>query len=347
MHPNRRIAFLLPFFLVLTLAFAAQAKPGPEGPKGEGRHDVDIAVIPLERNGVKLHLDRFVARGTLPERQILLVHGLTYSSHEFDVDFKDYSLVRFFARMGYAVWRVDVAGYGQSDKVKDGFMPNSDYAAEDIAAAAQKILEVSGQKQLDVLGWSWGTVTSSRFAASHPEMVRKLVLYAPILTGLGAGEVKTPFNHNTWAHAAGDFQTLPGGDIDYAIVEPAVVAFFQSNSWRYDGDSSPNGGRRDLLVSPEMRLIPLEKLTMPTLIIGGDKDPYLNLPAIKAAKLPEGSATILFPGAAHAMMMEKPYYRAFRKEVIDFLLGKDLDKPRRPEAMPRPVKPEHVKQEAL
>ena len=84
----------------------------------------------------------------------MLVHGLTYSSHEFNVDYKDYSLAKYFARRNYDVWLLDIAGYGQSQEVEDGFMPNSDYAAEDIAAAAKFILGKSKAESLDVLGWS-------------------------------------------------------------------------------------------------------------------------------------------------------------------------------------------------
>ncbi len=287
----------------------------------EPASEIIAETFPLERNGIQLHLERMTVKGEKPQKQILLVHGLTYSSHEFDVDYADYSLARYLAKQGYAVWRVDIAGYGESEEVADGFLPDSDYAAQDVAAAARKILDVSGQKTLDVLGWSWGTVTSGRFVAQHPEMVRKLVLYAPILVGLGEAKVDKPFNHNTWVHAAGDFQVTPSGEIDYAIVEPAVVSTFQSNSWRYDKDSSPNGGRRDLLVKNSVRLIPVDKITVPTLVLCGDKDPYLNLARIREAmpELPKGSKLEIIPGAAHAMMMEKPYYRQFRQQVVDFL----------------------------
>ena len=60
----------------------------------------------------------------------MLMHGSTYSSHEFDVDYEDYSLVRRLAREGYTVWRLDIAGYGQSGEVKDGLMPDTAYVAE-------------------------------------------------------------------------------------------------------------------------------------------------------------------------------------------------------------------------
>ncbi|MDO5536811.1 MAG: alpha/beta fold hydrolase [Desulfovibrionaceae bacterium] len=307
----------VPFLvLLLSLFITAQAQA----------YTADIAidqqVVPLERNGQKLYLERMTVAQTAPAKNILLVHGLTYSSHEFDVDYADYSLARYLATQGYAVWRLDVAGYGSSADVKDGFMPNSDYAAEDVAAAAKLIIEQSGQKQIDVLGWSWGTVTSGRFAAKHPEMVRKLVLYAPILVGLGEYDVTKPFNENTWVHAAGDFQVTASGDIDYSITDPAVVATFQSNAWRYDKDSSPNGGRKDLLVKGDVRLIPFEKISVPTLVICGDKDPYLNMDSIRKA-MPElaskESKLFVIPGAAHAMMMERPYYKLFRETVVDYL----------------------------
>lgn len=320
-----RHLFLPVFLLALLCAMPVHAQQTVTMPKSgaaqEPRPGYDIKEFPLERAGHKLYLQRLAVEGEPPARQILLVHGLTYSSHEFDVNVADYSLARFLARRGFAVWSFDVAGYGRSQEVKDGFLPNSAYAAEDVAAAARRILDLSGQKKLDVLGWSWGTVTSALFAISHPSMVNKLVLYAPILTGLGSAEVKNPTNHNTWLHAAGDFQTGPDGEVDYAITDPAVVNAFQSNCWRYDQDSSPNGGRRDLLVEKDKILIPFDKIKVPTLAIGGDKDPYLNLPALEKeiARLPAGSKFALIPGAAHAMMMEKPYYKEFREQVADFL----------------------------
>lgn len=320
----RCVLILLACLLPFGAAYAADTVTQPQiAQKIATEPAIHYAVdtVPLERAGVKLYLQRLTVAGDIPTRQILLVHGLTYSSHEFDVNVADYSLARYLARQGFAVWSVDVAGYGRSQEVQNGFLPDSAYAAEDIATAADKILQVSGQKKLDVLGWSWGTVTGALFAIKHPDLVNKLVLYAPILTGLGKADVKKPYNHNTWEHAAGDFQTAPDGEVDYAIAEPGVVNAFQSNAWRYDKDSSPNGGRKDLLVEKDKILISFANIKTPTLVIGGDKDPYLNLPVLEKeiAKLPQGSKFELIPGAAHAMMMEKPYYKRFREDVAAFL----------------------------
>ena len=314
MVQNRLKSILGAFFLVCTIvvllpvqAFAA---------------DIVRETVPLERAGIQLHLESLRVQDVAAKEPVLLVHGVTYSSHEFDVNYGDYSFARFLARHGYEVWLLDIAGFGQSGPVADGFLPDSDYAAEDIASAVQLILSKHHMKSMDVVGWSWGTVTSGRFAAKYPDMVRRLVLYAPIVAGLGEQEVREPFHKNTWLHAAGDFQMTPAQEIDNAIVEPAVADTFLSNCWRYDQDSSPNGGRRDLLVSKQARLIPTTAIQAPVLIIAGTEDPYTSPELCREAyrTLPNKASRIeLIDGAAHAMMMEKPYYRQFRENVLDFL----------------------------
>jgi pimeloyl-ACP methyl ester carboxylesterase len=291
-------------------------------------------IVPLERAGVNLYLERYQTdEGGKP---ILLVHGLTYSSHEFHVDYEDYSLVRFLANNGYAVWLLDIAGYGRSriDPAKapegfTGFTPDSDYAADDIKAAVDKILEKTpGAAKLDVLGWSWGTVTSGRFAAKYADLglVNKLVLYAPIVVGFGApeGHVKEEYQVTSWLHAADDFQPIDvPGVISYDIIERAVADTFLSNCWRYD-EKSPNGGRRDLMEGSNS-LIPMEQIKVPTLLIAGSVDPYIfkyveNIDLDEVVKkLPnKGSKVEIIPGAAHAVMMEKSY-KDFQKRVLDFL----------------------------
>jgi len=279
------------------------------------------AEYPLERAGIALHLDRVCVDGAEPDRDILLVHGVTYSSHEFDIDYEDYSLVHALAREGYAVWRLDIAGFGQSGTVEDGFLPDSDYAAEDIHAAVDRICDLSGRSRIDLLGWSWGTVTTSRCAAKYPEHIRRLVLYAPILCGIGESEVTEPFHHNTWAHAAGDFQCTQPGVLDYSVADPVVIEMLCSSSWHYDGEYSPNGGRRDICVDASQALIDLEKISAPTLVICGDSDPYLNYDRVNAVLryLPEHSALEVIKGASHVAFLEKPYHRDFQDRLFRFL----------------------------
>ena len=309
---------------LLTLLFLTSCVKTPGNADTECAEEIidyTYEVYDLKRNDYRLHLDSMKAVGTLPGKSILLIHGVTYSSHEFDVDYEDYSLVRALAREGYLVWRLDITGFGQSEAVTDGFLPDSDYAAEDINAAVDKILEVTGQEKIDLLGWSWGTVTVSRYAVKHPDHINKLILYAPIIRGIGEYEVMEPFHKNTWEHAAEDFQRDDSGGYDLEIADPVVINMLCSNSWRYDGESSPNGGRRDLCVADSVKLIDFSALKMPTLVIYGDKDPYINYECIDDEKvfLPAGSSVEVIPGASHVAFIEKPFHKDFQERVFRFL----------------------------
>ena len=269
---------------------------------------------------IDLHLDS-TSKSAFGEDNIILVHGLTYSSHEFDINYKDYSLVRFLADKGYTVWRLDIAGYGQSDRPSDGFVVDSDYAADNIYYAVKKICELTGKGKVDVFGWSWGTVTTSRFVSNHPEIVNKLVLYAPIVSGIGESNVDTDYHKNSWENAVGDFQLNSDGDIEEEKVDPAIVEYFGSSCWKYDGESSPNGPRRDICVDKSVVLIDMSKISVPTLVIYGDADPYLNYELIDKMyqELPKGSDRKIIGGAAHCAYIEKPYYHDFQNTVIKFL----------------------------
>ena len=94
---HRRFALLL----VLVIAVSPMLQ---ETNASADEMEYTQTVWPLERNGTALYLSQTLLSGTQPQKQILLVHGVTYSSHEFDIGYQDYSLVRFLARNGYGVW---------------------------------------------------------------------------------------------------------------------------------------------------------------------------------------------------------------------------------------------------
>ncbi|MDR1599859.1 MAG: alpha/beta hydrolase [Oscillospiraceae bacterium] len=307
--------------LIVSLAFTGLF--GAAAAESEAYAGVTKEIVPLERNGVSLYLAKYSSPDEGAKKPVLLVHGLTFSSHEFDVNVGDYSFARYLASNGYVVYALDIAGYGNSGDVDDGYMPDSDYAAEDINAAVDKIIEENGSTTVDVLGWSWGTVTSSRFAAKYPDKIGRLALYAPILYGFGfpEGTVSDPFKVTSYEGAAEDFQMAEGSRIDYSITEEIVALYYIANCWLND-PISPNGGRRDLLETPaDTLLIPIGDIKCPTLLIFGDRDPYVNVDVAisEGGKLPEGSVTSVIEGAAHPVMMEKPFYASFREQVTAFL----------------------------
>ena len=185
----------------------------------------------------------------------------------------------------------------------------------------KRIARITEQDKIDILGWSWGTVTVGRFAGKYGEHINRIVLYAPILSGIGEYEITDDFHHNTWEHAADDFQRDEDGGFDHNITDPAVIELFCSGCWHYDGEYSPNGGRRDVCVSEEEKLIDLNKLKAPTLVICGDNDPYLNYNLVSTSldSLPEGSKLEIIKGGSHVVYIERPFYRDFQDRLMRFL----------------------------
>ena len=86
-------------------------------------------------------------------------------------------------------------------------------------------------------------------------------------------------------------------------------------------DSSPKGWSKDAFVDESINLIDLERISSPTLIIYGNKDPYMNTDLLNSAleSLPEGSELQMIEGGSHIMMYEKPCYREFQNRIIRFL----------------------------
>jgi pimeloyl-ACP methyl ester carboxylesterase len=141
------------------------------------------------------------------------------------------------------------------------------------------------------------------------------------VAGLGHYDVTDAFKTEAWKGADEDFQRDSNGTINPAITDPGVVDLFNKNTEKYDNHPVPNGGRRDLLVSANTRLIPTALITNPTLMIVGDKDPYVSVKLVREAALsvPGGAELRIFPGAGHALFMEIPNYIPFRETVVDFL----------------------------
>jgi pimeloyl-ACP methyl ester carboxylesterase len=290
---------------------------------------IQIQIFPLERKGFKLFLERIQSikspkNKALPYPDILLVHGLTYSSHQFDLNYQDYSLARYLAKQGARVWLLDITGYGRSAKPQNGFVVNGEYAAEDIAAAVASIRQEQKVAKVNLLGWSFGTISTSLMAAKHPTWINKLILYAPIYHGLGLPAPINAYQSFSLKAAAEDFQKEEGGDtLDPSITDPKLLVQYLKQAQLYDGKESPNGTRQDLFQEKTVALFNPAQLTMPVLVIGGKRDPYLNwpkdIPFIMQILPHKKSRLVTIAGAGHLLMLEQPYHRRFQKAVWDFM----------------------------
>jgi pimeloyl-ACP methyl ester carboxylesterase len=126
-----------------------------------------------------------------PNRTLLMVHGATYPAHTaFDLPLGGLSWMDYIAGRGFDVWSLDLRGYGRSTRPPEMARPAADSApvergetaVQDIAAAADFVRRRRGLARLTVLGWSWGTALMGPYAADNPELVERVVLYAPLWT---------------------------------------------------------------------------------------------------------------------------------------------------------------------
>ena len=123
-----------------------------------------------------------------PERTVLYVHGATYpASTAFDLQLGGMSWMDYMAARGYDVYLLDLRGYGKSTRPKEMAedaknnppIVRGDTAVKDIGAVVDFILKRRNIPRVNLMGWSWGTVTMATYTTQNPGKVERLVLYAP------------------------------------------------------------------------------------------------------------------------------------------------------------------------
>lgn len=275
-------------------------------------------------NGKMLYLTKFECAEHQKEKNILLIHGLTYAQFVFDIKYKDYSMCEYFVQKGYAVWRLDLGGYGKSDKYENGWDVNTENAAKDVVCAIEEIQRMQGVRAIDLLGWSWGTMITAKASILYPEMIRKMIWMGPCFGGAFPPEkVETPFLtidddyiNRVWR------KKFTSANYDMSSVEPMLWNMWNLLAYRQNGEGlRPAGGAKEIMEAGERWLIEPEKVSVPVLILTGDIDLYVNVKRCYEAvkKLPEGSELCHLVHAGHAMYLEREFYQKSRAAIIKFL----------------------------
>ncbi|MEQ9564178.1 MAG: alpha/beta fold hydrolase [Woeseiaceae bacterium] len=247
---------------------------------------------------------------------ILLVHGRTWSAlPDFDLQLEgeELSLMDGLVENGFAVYAIDMRGYGETPRDASGWLtPNR--AAADVAIVLQWI---AGERN-DVphlFGWSMGSTISMLVAQQHPERMASLTLFGfwhdldvnlpPDEPGIVPLELP-----NTAEAAASDFITP--GSISQAAIDAYVAASLAADPVK-----------TDLRHYDHYNALDPAKIVVPTLVIQGEFDPIA--PSAYQAKLFTRIATghkqwVSVPGGDHAAFMEKPR-QYFIDELVTFLNG--------------------------
>jgi alpha-beta hydrolase superfamily lysophospholipase len=252
---------------------------------------------------------------------VLLVHGRTWSAlPDFDLQVagEELSLMDGLVAEGYAVYAVDLRGYGETPRDDSEWLtPNR--AADDVAVVVQWIAgKRDWQGKPHLFGWSMGATISQLSVQRNPGLVASLTLFGywrddDAETATDAADIRPEKLRNTAEAAASDFIT-PGSISQEAISRYVEMAL----------DADPV--KVDLRKLDQYNALDASRIIVPALIIQGEHDPLG--PTEYQAKLYTRIGTshkqwVTMPGGDHAAFMETP--RAlFIHSLVNFMRGANL-----------------------
>lgn len=303
---------MTPITLRLLLLACAMLVVGCSAPSALQRHTVLVDDHPIalwEKSARK------------PEATVLLVHGRTWSAvPDFDlqVEGEDLSLMDGLVERGYAVYAVDLRGYGETPRDDTQWLtPNR--AADDVAAVLKWIAAARADAgPPHVFGWSMGSTVSQLAVQRHPDAAASVTLFGywrdddKILPS-DAPNIQPERRVNTAQAAASDF-ILPG-TISQRAIDAYVAAALKADPVRVDVRSVD-----------QYNALNAASLTLPTLIIFGEHDPIAPLEnQIKLyARVGSGDKQLVsIPGGDHAAYLETPRER-FLQALDSFFKSVEL-----------------------
>jgi pimeloyl-ACP methyl ester carboxylesterase len=285
-------------------------RPVPHYPCTRRRVPIDADLLRIPVGPGSIHVERY-GHGGAP---IVLLHGFGTSSFVWR------DIAPEIALANRTAFAIDLFGYGESDRPFD-----ADFGIASQAELVDRALTALRLPKATVVGLDLGGAVALRLAASRPERVERLLLVNPIaLNEVPAGDV-TSLQRNTARFAFRSSRGILGaapilGEVlresvaDEAKMPDKLVA-------RYLAPFVGAEGLNHLLLlarsidDEDMEDCELGSLPQPTLIVWGDKDPWV--PADFPQKLSDtipGSRLVRLPGVGRLVPEEAP------AELLNLLL---------------------------
>ena len=256
-------------------------------------------------DGVRLHYEQ-EGQGT----DLILIHGLGMSLRDWDGCTPDLA-------KHHRVLRVDVRGFGESDKPPGPYSPQ--LFARDLAG----LVRACQVTRAHIAGISMGGVIAQRFALDFPELVRSLTL------------ISTSSEVNVQAQAA--WEKLATGVEQQGFTAAAGMAdrlhaahFTRAHPERVQNRECLTAANDPRAFAAAARAVSafnwtndLRRVTAPTLILQGLED-VLTPPggAVKMNRALPHSRLLMLPECGHFVPDEKP--EVFTNTLLAFLAGVDL-----------------------
>ena len=212
-------------------------------------------------------MTHFRREGPADGRPIVLVHGATVPSWEFD------PLVPLLWRAGFQTLRFDLYGHGASDR------PPGAYTFERFARQIEDVIEASAfPRPAMFLGHSFGAALVSAVAAAHPEWIDRMVLVAPMLDFSSSTRWTTLFQCPGLGELSMQFIGMPAlirrRRLRYERIGQAHLAARFIDQVRYAGFARAllSMFRTGALADQSARYAALRSLERDMLVITGEQD---------------------------------------------------------------------------
>lgn len=232
-------------------------------------------------DGQRMHYE---VLGPADGAPIVLVHGLGGRAEDWR------ALAPYFAKAGYRVYMPDLIGYGRSAQPRD-----FSYSIHDEAALVRGFIDVLGLKRVDLGGWSMGGWIAQVVATSHPERVKRLMLFD------SAGIFEMPsWNPNLFTPRTP--AQLNALDALLTPHPPHIPGFVAADILRASRESGwvVSRAMSQMLTGRDVTDKLLPELRMPVLILWGSQDRIIPLDqGEKIHRLIPHSQLDVFPGCGH------------------------------------------------
>ncbi|MEU7080055.1 alpha/beta fold hydrolase [Streptomyces sp. NPDC046409] len=231
--------------------------------------------------------------GALPP--VLLLHG--FAAHA-RLNWEGPGVVEALVARGRRVYALDARGHGASDRPHDDTHYGESLMARDVRLLIDRI----GADEVHVAGYSMGAVVAV-LAAAQDSRISRLVA-----GGIGAGAVEV---------GGLDTRVMPPELVSAALTaEDAADAPERTRAFRVLADTA--GGDR-LALAAQIRAVhrgalPLDRITVPTLVLAGAGDPLATRPEVLASAIAGAELTVL-PGD-HLTAVRDP---GFAEAIASFL----------------------------
>jgi len=315
--PRRRFMVAAAAFGAAALAPEAGAQPAATPRSVVGSEHWAVKRVGAQEVRLYLWRKRLADPAGAPHRGVIVfAHGSSMAGTPvFDLNVPgkpEYNVMDHFARLGYDTWCPDFEGYGRSDKSRP---INFDVAtgADDLAAVADYIEKVTGEKKLLFYGLSSGALRVALFAQRQPERAGRVALDAMVWTGQGSPTLAERRKR------LDTFRAVNRRPIDKAMVQsiftrdhpgtadPAVVDAFADAILALD-KTVPTGTYVDMSIN--LPVVNPAEIKVPTLIMRGQYDGIAGFQDLLDffAKLPNPDKQFsVMPGIAHSSLHEKNY----------------------------------------